>query len=84
MTDFPKSRTAWQGWGWVVVICLCVVLLLWGFGNYLFIQDRPRQWNFGQMPQAPGESIYSSSQPSAYPARQLAPLPRPVATREAR
>lgn len=84
MTDFEKSRLGRPRWGWAIVIAICAAALVWGYVNYSFIHDRPRQWDFGQVPDAPGESIYSSSQPSTLPARQLPPLPHVSATQEAK
>ncbi len=84
-TGADEKRLLSQRWAWALLVLGCAVILAWGYANYRAIPDRPRQWNFGQVPDAPGESIYSTSQPSAGGARQLAPLPKlPPTTREAR
>ena len=63
--------------GWLVVIGLCTVLILWGLANYRLVKDRPRAWDFGVLPDTPGQSAYSTATPSPTPAglRQVAPLP---------
>lgn len=60
---------------WLLIGVLCAGILVWGFANYRYIQDAPRQWNFGQLPDAPGESIYSSSPPSKALVKQLPTVP---------
>ena len=57
-------------WSWVLIVVFCMATLGWGYFNYLLIPDRgedqplKRQWDFGILPDAPSQSIYSSSQPA--------------------
>ena len=63
--------------GWWTVLLICACLAAWGLVQYVTIRDAPRQWDFGALPDAPGQSIYSSSRP-AQPAvvpPQMPPLP---------
>ena len=65
-----------RGGGWVVLL-ICACMLAWGLFQYVSIHDSPRQWDFGTLPDLPGESIYSTSRPaqaiSGVP--QAGPLP---------
>lgn len=44
---------------WAIVILFSLVILGWGLANFLLIRDRPREWDFGALRDAPGQSIYS-------------------------
>jgi len=74
--------------GWWVVVLICAALLGWGLIQYATIRDEPRRWDFDVQPDAPGESIHSTSRPALRgPApQQMAPLPeartRPAGTGE--
>jgi hypothetical protein len=75
--------------GWILLLCLCAALVGWGMAQFWLVKDSPRAWNHGALPEAPGESAYSSSttRPASAPApRQLAPLPeaRPAKPLEGR
>lgn len=65
--------------GWAVLLAVCLAMLAWGLAIFLFVPAVPeaqRRWDFGALPDVPGESIYSTStpQPASAPA-QLPPLP---------
>lgn len=45
---------------WLIIIGLAVVTIGWGVFNFLLIPDTERRWDYGQLPDAPGESIYST------------------------
>ena len=74
---FEEYRGISMFWSWTLIVVLCAAILLWGLMNYALVRDTPRQWDFGILPDAPGQSIYSSAQtPRKGPAPpQLAPLP---------
>ncbi len=78
MTNRFEENKPFPWWiGWAFVILLSCSVIAWGLLNYVLVQDAPRQWEFGQLPQTPGESEYSSNQapqPASAPA-QLIPLP---------
>jgi len=63
--------------GWWIVVVICASLAAWGLVQYATIRDAPRQWDFGALPDVPGQSIYSTSQPAQpKPAPpQMQPLP---------
>jgi hypothetical protein len=64
-------------WSWVILIAFCALIIAWGFVNFRLVQDAPRHWDFGALPAAPSQSIYSTMptpQPTTLP-RQIVPLP---------
>lgn len=48
---------------WVVIILFSASIMAFGWIVYLLIPDGPRSWNFGQLPDAPAESVYSTEVP---------------------
>jgi hypothetical protein len=65
-------------WGWVLIVLLGLSLIGWGLLVYLVLPDREREWDFGTLPQTPGESAFTTEEPehSAPVPRQIEPLPR--------
>jgi len=59
--DNRSGRRQWQGWA--IVAGICAAIVLWGLLNYRLVGDRPRAWDFGVFPDAPGESVYSTARP---------------------
>ena len=64
-------------WEWVIIIAFSASIAGFGWLVYLLVPEGPRHWDFGQLPDAPAESIYSTDQPdsSKKPKRQLPALP---------
>ena len=64
-------------WGWLFIILFSAAIVGYGWLVYCIIPDAPRQWDFGQLPDTPAESIYSTEEPktSVSPPRQLLRLP---------
>jgi hypothetical protein len=64
---------------WIILILFSAAIIGWGLLNFKLVQDPPvRQFQYGVLPSAPGESIYSTR--TAPPVqdntpRQIAPLP---------
>jgi hypothetical protein len=78
--QYEENRRISAGWGWAIIIVLCAAVLGWGYFRFRAVPDAPRHWDFGELPDAPGQSIYSTSQPTqTSPARQV-PLPPEAAT----
>lgn len=48
---------------WVILIAFCALIMSWGMFVEMMIMDRPAQWDFGQLPDTPSESVYSTSVP---------------------
>ena len=79
--EMKGSRPLGQRWAWLIIIVLCAAIVGWGLVNYKLISDAPRQWDFGLLPQVPGQSIYSSSQPAEDQSRRQienGPFTRPA------
>jgi len=77
MKEYEESREMSPGLSWAIIVMLCVLILAWGFVNWALVKDQPRKWDFGALPDAPSESIYSTGQAPelAAPPRQIQPLP---------
>jgi hypothetical protein len=59
-----------QFWGWVLLILFAASILGYGMLSHMILPDTPREWDFGQFPDAPAESVYSTVEPvrgAAYP-----------------
>ena len=79
------SETKWYAeehelstrWGWLIIIAFSIAIMGYGWLVYSIIPDAPRKWDFGQLPDTPAESIYSTEEPGASlrPQRQLLRLP---------
>ncbi len=50
-------------WSWIILIAFCALILGWGMYVEMMIPDKPRQWDFGQLPDTPSESAYSTTAP---------------------
>jgi len=50
---------------WLIVLVASALVVAWGLLIYFTVRDRPREWNFEALPDAPGESIYSTVAPPA-------------------
>jgi len=91
MESSPHNNGSSNFRSWAILITFCVIIIVWGIINFLTIKDKPRQWDFGVLPDTPSESIYSTSRPanklSVAPApQQIIPLPeaatKPAASQE--
>ena len=62
---------------WIVLILFSLFILGWGMLLMCMVMDAPRAWDFGILPDTPGESIYStvSVAGAKRPVIQVAPLP---------
>jgi len=79
------SETKWYSeehelsalWSWLLIIAFSAAIMGYGWLVYSIIPDAPRQWDFGQLPDTPAESIYSTEEPSptVRPGRQFPRLP---------
>lgn len=59
--------------GWLIVCAMSVLFVLYGFFAFYVIGDKgPPDWDFGSLPDVPGESVYST-----YPYRGRAVEPEP-------
>jgi hypothetical protein len=77
MKEYEEDHEIGSIWSWALVVILCALILAWGFTIHAVVKDGPREWNFGTLPDAPSQSIYSTEEApeKAVPPRQVAPLP---------
>ncbi len=73
--------------GWTILIAFTTSIILWGLAvHFLTVMDERRWWDFGVLPDAPGESIYSSlkAPPGLEAPQQFPQLPGSVSLDEFR
>ncbi|HEX8950180.1 MAG TPA: hypothetical protein VF790_14525 [Dissulfurispiraceae bacterium] len=74
-----------QFWGWVIITLYSAVIIGFGMLVHHIVPERPREWNYGQLPDTPAESVYSTVKPpeGAKPERVIPRLPeaRPLDTK---
>ena len=58
-------------WGWIIIIVISVLTLSWGMITHMAVPEVVRQWDFGTVPDAPGESAFSTVPPPL--AREVPP-----------
>ena len=77
MKEYEENREISSIWSWALVVICCAFILAWGGMNYALVKDGPREWNFGTLPDAPSQSVYSTEQApeKAIAPRQVEPLP---------
>lgn len=52
-----------QFWGWTLLILFAASILGYGMWSHMVIPDAPREWDFGQFPDTPAQSVYSTQEP---------------------
>jgi len=80
MSEFEHAAEAESGSAachWAVVLRVVLLTIGWGLLIYALVSDRPREWDFSALPDAPSQSIYSTgeSPEGPNPPRQIPPLP---------
>lgn len=80
---YVEYKTFSQFWGWIILIVISVGILAFAHLIHLIVPDVPREWDFGQKPQTPAESVFSTRMPPAHPGpglKLIMPLPegRPI------
>lgn len=75
--SYDEKQELPSPWEWVIIVLFSASIMGFGWLVYLLVPDGPRRWDFGQLPDAPAESIYSTEEAQAgrKPQRQIAPLP---------
>jgi hypothetical protein len=48
-------------WSWVILTVFAALILGWGMFAEMMVKEQPSHWDFGQLPDTPGQSIYSIS-----------------------
>lgn len=74
---YDEERELPSPWEWVIVTLFSLSIVLFGLLVYHIIPDGPRHWDLGQLPDTPGESVFSTETPSrrAVVPRQMPMLP---------
>jgi hypothetical protein len=75
---YDEQRELPSPWEWVIIILLSLILIVYALVVYRFILEGPRHWDFGQLPDTPAESLYSTEEPPSpdrRPPRQIHKLP---------
>jgi hypothetical protein len=75
MNSKPENNSAGSFKDWVIMLIIAALVSGWGLFVYFRVQDRPRQWDFGVLPDAPSQSIYSTTPP---PGNAAVPTQTPV------
>ena len=50
-------------WHWMVAVGIGAAIVAWGSVQYLYVEDTPREWSFGSLPETPAQSKYSTETP---------------------
>jgi hypothetical protein len=64
-------------WSWVILVLFSAAIVGYGIVTYLAVDDGPRKWEYGTLPDTPAQSIYNTKvpdKPAAAP-RQIPQLP---------
>jgi len=79
--QLEEYKVAKPIWGWLIVIVVSILTLSWGMVAHMAVPEVVRQWDFGTVPDAPGESAFSTVPPPRAPEvpAQIELLPELVA-----
>ncbi|WP_243369931.1 hypothetical protein [Geotalea sp. SG265] len=62
---YDEQRQLPSPWEWVIITMLSLALIAYSLIAYRFVLEGQRYWDFGQLPDTPAESIYSTEEPPA-------------------
>ena len=60
---FDEDKELPHPWEWVIIILFSASIVGFGLLVYRFVPEGSRYWDLGQLPDTPGESIYSTEVP---------------------
>ena len=74
---YEESREIHPVLGWAILVLISAMVLGFALWLHVLFKDHPRHWNFGAVPSAPSESVFTTVQPpySIEGHLQIAPLP---------
>jgi len=77
MEESQETKEAFSIRDWAIIVFVAALIVCWGLLNFALVKDPPRTWHFGVLPDAPGESVYSTegAPQTATPPRQTPMLP---------
>jgi hypothetical protein len=61
--QYEEYKPVGRVWTWLAILLLAVITLSWGMVTHMAVPDVPRYWDFGAVPDAPGESPFSTAPP---------------------
>ena len=73
---YEEDRELPSPWEWVIIIVFSASIVGFGLLVYYTVEDGPRYWDFGQLPDTPAESIYSTEQPKPADGKLQRQLPK--------
>lgn len=84
---YEENRQIPQALGWGILILVAISLVAWCMLLMMIIPDTPRQWNFGELPDVPAQSVYSTLPPPKTPdlkavPQNIPPLPEAQRSKE--
>jgi hypothetical protein len=85
--NYEEHRQIPQAIGWGILILLTIGLVAWCMLLMMIVPETPRQWDFGQLPDVPAQSIYSTLPPPPNPdltktPQNITPLPEAQRSQE--
>lgn len=69
--QYEQYKQVGRVWTWLAIVLLAVVTLGWGMVTHMAVPDVPRHWDFGTLPDTPGQSVYATMPPP--PQREVVP-----------
>jgi len=61
--DYEELTYVSPFWSWVFLIVFSAIILGWGMFVEKMVTTAPAQWDFGVLPDTPGQSVYSTVLP---------------------
>jgi hypothetical protein len=63
MERYEENKAIGAFWGWAFVFLLTAGVIGWCMFLMMAVEDPPREWDFGALPEVPAQSIYSTLKP---------------------
>lgn len=60
---YDEERELPSPWEWVIITLFSASIVLFGLMVYHLVDDGPRYWDLGQLPDTPAESVFSTETP---------------------
>lgn len=72
-------------WSWATVFAISGGLLTWATIMMVFVEQAPREWDFGNLEFTPAKSVYSTNNPDEKAGENMIePLPDGISMEEAK
>lgn len=63
LEEYEEYKPIRQFWLWLAVITLSMMTIGWGLLVHVLVPGAPREWDFGTLPDTPGQSVFSTVPP---------------------